>query len=308
MEFYPKDYIETVQGLLFAVVDSEQEQSRVLCFLRYIRTDKSFQKLTTEQANRFLGEKFPHFLFYSKCRDTHLHGAPTQEIQELYKPRTHVTRLINSQHRDLIEERTVQLINIFSNRGLHEGMMGVTGSILIGAHNPGSDIDLVIYGRDNFLLARKIIEREVINGTLDRLDKPLWEDAYRRRGASLTLEEFVWHERRKFNKAVYQDMKFDISMVEENVDPVRQSYRKLGFTMIDAVVTEDRYAFDYPARYLLDHSEIAEAVSFTPTYAGQARRGETIEISGFIEQLTDGSRRIVVGSSREAPGEYIKVL
>ena len=66
--------------------------------------------------------------------------------------------------------------------------------------------------------------------------------------------------------------------------------------------------FDYPARYRLDHNEIVEALSFTPTYNGQAFTGETVEISGVLEESGDGCRRIIVGSSREAPGEYIKVL
>ncbi|MEY3107605.1 MAG: hypothetical protein RIT35_1783, partial [Pseudomonadota bacterium] len=44
------------------------------------------------------------------------------------------------------------------------------------------------------------------------------------------------------------------------------------------------------------------------TYTGQAVKGETVEVSGLVEQTKEGLKRIVVGSSREAPGEYIKVV
>jgi predicted nucleotidyltransferase len=49
-------------------------------------------------------------------------------------------------------------------------------------------------------------------------------------------------------------------------------------------------------------------VSFTATYTGQAVNGELIEIAGVVEQNAHGVKRIVIGSSREAHGEYIKVI
>ena len=67
-------------------------------------------------------------------------------------------------------------------------------------------------------------------------------------------------------------------------------------------------AFDYPAEFKIDHAQIKSVVSFTATYNGQAINGETIEVSGLVEQNSQGVKRIVVGSSREAYGEYIKVF
>jgi len=58
----------------------------------------------------------------------------------------------------------------------------------------------------------------------------------------------------------------------------------------------------------LKHSIITEAISFTQTYAGQAWPGEVVEVAGVVEETGSNRRRIVVGSSREAPGEYIKVI
>ena len=67
-------------------------------------------------------------------------------------------------------------------------------------------------------------------------------------------------------------------------------------------------AFDHPARYVVRHADVAEVVSFTPTYAGQAVAGETIEASGWLEVDSVGARRVVVGTSREAGGEWIRVV
>ena len=73
-------------------------------------------------------------------------------------------------------------------------------------------------------------------------------------------------------------------------------------------ITDDSLAFDYPAEFKIDHDEISAVVCFTATYTGQALNGETVEVSGLLEQTEQGDKRIVVGSSREADGEYIKVV
>jgi hypothetical protein len=73
-------------------------------------------------------------------------------------------------------------------------------------------------------------------------------------------------------------------------------------------VIDDAHAFDYPAEFKIDHPQISSIVSFTATYTGQAVTGEMIEVAGVLEQSEHGVKRIVVGSSREALGEYIKVI
>ena len=73
-------------------------------------------------------------------------------------------------------------------------------------------------------------------------------------------------------------------------------------------MTNDTYAYDFPSRYIIDHEIINEVVSYTATYTGQARKGEKIEASGFIEQGNDGKNRLLVGTSREANNEYIRII
>lgn len=82
----------------------------------------------------------------------------------------------------------------------------------------------------------------------------------------------------------------------------------MGSTTLSCQVTDDSKAFDYPAEFAVDHPTINSIVSFTATYIGQAQTSEMIEVSGLLEQDQNAVKRIVVGSSREAQGEYIKVL
>jgi len=306
--YQPRDFVETHEGLIFAVVDSLLEEDRVLCFLRYVPIAGKLTKMGTGEANVYLQARAPRYLFSSKRLDARLHAVPLENIRRHYRPRERVQDLLNSAPRDAIERKAVRSLHKFGAHGLDLGRVGLTGSLLIGAQTPVSDLDFVIYGRKAFFEAREIVGRLIETGELQDLDDAAWRDAFDRRGCALTFEEFLWHERRKLNKALIDGTKFDITLVGEPLSKASGPVRKLGPILVRAQVADAAYAFDYPAVYRLLHPEITEAVSFTHTYAGQALTGEMVEISGQLEELHTGQRRIVVGSSREALGEYIKVV
>jgi hypothetical protein len=76
---------------------------------------------------------------------------------------------------------------------------------------------------------------------------------------------------------------------------------------IEAEVTNADFAFDSPAYYKIRHSEIDHVISYTHTYSGQALPTEIIEASGIVEEVGN-MKRLVVGTSREPKGEWIKSL
>lgn len=308
LTYLPRDFIETQERFIFAVVAHGTEQGRALAFLRYVPVGARWRKVGTDEAQRLLSSRYPQYLYYSAMRDVHLHGVPLAAIRKIYRPRSRMRDIVRKKGCDSLEDKAARLLTLFTEQGLDQASVGITGSMLIGQHNRDSDIDLVIYGRSPFHRARGIIEQLVADGVLQGLDDDLWRGAYARRGCSLTLEEFVWHERRKYNKAAIAGTKFDIGMVTERAPSLCQRFRKQGKLKTRAIVSNDCYAFDYPARYLLDGEDVAEVVSYTATYVGQARTGETIEVLGMLEGSEKGEWRVLVGTTREASGEYIKVI
>ncbi|MGI6503632.1 MAG: hypothetical protein ACOX0O_06785 [Candidatus Methanoculleus thermohydrogenotrophicum] len=78
----------------------------------------------------------------------------------------------------------------------------------------------------------------------------------------------------------------------------------LGRATIEAMVIDASLSFDNPAVYTVDHDEISRVLSFTHTYSGQALAGEIIEARGVVEVHGD-ERWLIVGTTREAKGEYI---
>jgi predicted nucleotidyltransferase len=134
-----------------------------------------------------------------------------------------------------------------------------------------------------------------------------WADAFARRDCDLSFTEYVWHEQRKYNKGMIHQRKFDLSLVAQAIETI-EPYAKRGMITLTVQILDDSYGFDYPARFLLAHPEITEILCFTATYNGQAQTGEWVEVAGQLEVSASGEQRIVVGSTREARGEYIKVL
>ncbi len=304
----PKDFIETGEGLIFAVVTEDPEEQRVLSTLRYRLTDSGYRKLSTREANELLNSHHRDYLFYSKSRDVTLHGVQRDRIVRHHRPRQRLQEIRHRAPNDEMEEKLQRLASLFEAQGLDLGQMGITGSMLIGAHKQDSDIDLVLYRRDTFFQAREIIQRLLAGKALEPLDESLWRDAYARRGCTLSYEEYRWHEQRKFNKAAIAQTKFDISLLTSDRWQDLLRYRKHGRFSLRTTIANDEHRFDYPARYLLEHPTIHEAVSYTATYAGQALRGEQVEIQGQLEVSSVGHLRLVIGTDRESPNEYIKVL
>ena len=308
MPYLARDFVETGEGLFFAVVANSTEEKRLLAFLRYVREGESLRKVATAEANHLIGNLHPGYLFYSSLRDVDLHGIPLSKIHRHHQPRVRAAALSESEAPDPVERKAGRVIARFGDAGIPLSRFGVTGSLLLDAHTERSDIDIVVYDREAFFKVRETIREATEGGDFDPLDADLWEDAFDRRAPSLSLEEYIWHERRKHNKLVIDGTKVDVSLVTTGTSRKVVRWRKVEKMEIRAEVTDDRETFDYPARFTIRHPEIPEIVSYTNTFTGQARRGETILACGWRERSEHGDLRLLVGTSREADGEFIKVV
>jgi len=308
VEYQAKDFIETEQGLLFAVVADGCEEGKVLCFLRYAYLGGQWQKLATDNANAYLSRAYPEFLYYSETLDTHLHAVEESQIVRHFSPRTVLQDLLQEESADPVILDLQALCELMQANRLNLQEFGVTGSLLVGMQNHGSDIDLVCYDRATFHQARNIIQALIAQDQCQALNGDDWLSAYRRRACDFALDEYIWHEQRKYNKAIFNQRKFDLTLLASVPVENERQFQKLGFVELRTEVVDDHYGFDYPAEFSINHPDIECVVCFTATYVGQAKTGEQISVAGQLEQDDQGLKRIVVGSNREAIGEYIRVI
>ncbi|NQZ53615.1 MAG: hypothetical protein HRT93_05095 [Piscirickettsiaceae bacterium] len=308
--YLPRDFIQTKEGLIFAVVSYHPQDGKVGCFLRYIAKGDEWEKVDTEQANQLLRQSYPQYCYQSTQFDASFHAVPVSDISKHHQPEHRLISVLQRDPVDEIEQKLQQLIPILVRYDVDCDFLGLTGSMLIDQQQQKSDIDLVVYGRENFHKTRAAVQKALAERIISPLSSTLMEENYNRRASELSFEEFAWHENRKCNKAAIDGTKFDIGMVclSSELEQDLNQYQKQGMRTIKATVIDDHRAFDFPACYVVDDEMTPEIVSFTHTYVGQAKEREVIEVSGTVEcDVVTGRCRLIVGSTREAKGEYIKV-
>ena len=295
-----RDFVEDHDGWLYAVA-SYDNASRAGCVLRYVpdpggdriraSTGIRYRKLDFGEAYTRIATEKPRYLDL-------LHRVPLDEVAAVYRPDEVFPEILAR------NERVRRLADAL---GLAPGTAGCTGSLLVGLEGAASDIDLVVYGAA-FNKARARLPGAIREGLVDDLSEELWRRVYAKRRPALSYGEFRLHEARKWNRAEIDGTYFDILFVRDYaaIDPAPVPKGPvLGKTAIEATVTDAALAYDVPAVYAIDHPEVARVLSFTHTYSGQALAGEVIEVAGGLEEHGN-ERWLVVGTSREPVGEYIR--
>jgi predicted nucleotidyltransferase len=306
--FKVKDFIKTAENLYFAVIKAGIENKRVLCCLRYVYQQGKWKKFDTILADLFLQQHYPHYLYYSKLIDAQVHGVAIENVIAHYQPQVRLQTLLQQPTTDQVVTDLIALCKLFVEQGLQTHQMGITGSLLINLQHSDSDIDIVFDQRDNFHYARQLIGRLISDNKLQSLTDEHWQQTFIRRGCELNFNDYLWHEQRKNNKALINHRKIDITLSQPNINNVSSRYYKQGKMVLSVKITNADASFDSPAKFLIDHPTINTIICFTATYSGQAKTGEWVEVSGQLEEDDQHQQQIIVGSSREAKGEYIRVI
>jgi predicted nucleotidyltransferase len=296
-----RDFFETREGWIFAVADYNHPHG-LRSMLRYVPDDagereangKRYRKMDFDPAYEFLRRERPDW-----AQD--LHVVPFSHVERIYQPSEGLLTVAKQ------DPRVGKIAALLAEAGVPGKQMGITGSMLLGLHGPSSDIDFVVYG-PNWWKARDIVASAKARGIVGDIDKPTWRKIYGKRKPEISFEEFMRHEKRKGNRGMIQGTYFDLLFTREwDQIQTQLAGRPAGEGRIEARVTNADFAFDSPAIYHLDHPEVKEIFCYSHTYAGQALPGETIEAKGVLEETAQGLR-LVVGTTREARGEWIRSL
>ncbi len=293
-----RDFIEDMDGWLYAVSTYDNDD-RIGCVLRYVpdtngeRVHPSGQRYTKYDFE----EAYAHVARHKPAYAGLLHRIPYSDVRRVLKPDLEIGRIAAA------HPRVRKLVRLFS---LPEGTVGCTGSLLCGLENENSDIDMVVYGR-HWFTAQALVRQGIRDGKIEGLSEEMWRKVYEKRKPGIPFDVFVLHEQRKWNRGQIGGTYFDI-LYTRSYDEIGSAPsgrgEVIGKMTIEAKVKDAALAFDNPAVYEVEHDSVSRVLSFTHTYSGQALAGETIEACGVCEQ--HGSERwLVVGTTREARGEYI---
>ncbi|MFN3190934.1 MAG: hypothetical protein ACE361_10465 [Aureliella sp.] len=311
-DIWPRDYVETHDGLGCAVVSTVVIPGRYVVTPRYFRKPGSnarqtgWRKLAVGDCPQELQSLVDDSESEVAALGCALPVLDPSSIRKHYSARATVSQLLGHfEPADTHWAKAQKVLRLLVQAGVPATQLGITGSILIGAHHAASDLDFVAYSRPAFRQIQSIVE---MGGELGHMSRTDWLNSFQRRAASISFEDYVWHESRKRNKVIVDGTKVDFGLqsVPESWTPPKHA-KKLRRVRFNARVLGSEDAFDTPARWIVDWETAREVICWTATYVGQAFEGERVEVAGWLEE-TDRGLQVVVGTSREAAGEFIRVL
>lgn len=342
--FRDRDYIETVEGLFFTVVSNLHPKDRVIAYLkyapsrtglwgrrvRYARMMPYYDMPSLLNAIKLLEENYPHYVYDCPFMGIKMSAVPLKFIKRLLKPEERLME-VKVKPNDDLEHFALNLAEeISSQAGVSIESLGITGSILLGIHRlEFSDVDLVVYGRNNALKVKKALsELYERRGPFRKLEGIKLEELIERRVRIFHLmkEEALELTRRKWNRGVYEGRDFSMHpvKVEEEVRGRFEdwTFKKLGLVEIEAKVKDSSEALFMPAVYAVEDVEVVEGpgeayevvevVSYEGLYMDVVEPEERVGVRGKLEKALGASGksylRVLVGSPEAGGFDYIKPL
>jgi predicted nucleotidyltransferase len=337
-----RDFIETIEGLLFCVVGYLHPPDRYTAYLKYVpdvdgrwsregtrysRVLPYYHVSQVEKTHGYLRELYPQYIHRCPVRNITVSSVPKGSVERYYVPRERLDSILRDGPTDELEYKLVNLVTILSDlSGLQTRDMGVTGSILTGTQNPAfSDIDLTIYGlKASRSLKETMLEmrgEENVIQPLTSAKKEIWS---MRRAARFTMsfEDLMDFADRRWNYGVYRDTYFSIHPVRVGEEITEEygdyTYTQKGIISGRAVIKDSSEAIYLPAIYRLDEmetgretaSEITDIVSYEGLFCDMFDVGDCVEFRGVLEHVIGVEKhyRVVIGGAGSTPSYMRRVV
>jgi predicted nucleotidyltransferase len=320
------DYVETAEGLLFAVKGLHHPEGLVTAYLRYIpdpqggrlRGALRYRRVyDLDETDRLLHERYPRYLNYVERKGLTLQSVQMESIAHTYSACERLKTLVEEPGTELETTIARVVTAISSDSGVPLDGFGVSGSVLIGLTVSTSDIDLIVYGLD---AGRKVyISLEELRASQDWIrpyDSETVREVMENRWGDTDLdpEKMVDIETRKVLHGMIDGRDYFVRLVRNPEEFQRETASKsLGRAVLGAVVTDAEESIFTPCTYHVEdctyldgalEPEVTQLVSYRGKFTEQARQGDTVEARGTVEEVTYGEEtifRLMLGSR----GDYL---
>ena len=297
----------------------------------YSRTMKYYSASEVVKNVYWLEKHYPQYIFNSKVFGIKISAVPRRCILKHYIPKKGLEEIRKRGPKDPLEQKALELVDLLAERSkTPKSFFGITGSMLLKIHNPSfSDIDLVVYGREQSEKVREAILSIYKEGSPDltRLQGALLDKWCREKAETypVTVGEAAAIYARKWNYALYRGTAFSIhpTRLDQEVCYTYGSerYKKLGFARITAKVKKVVEGLYTPYIYELTDVvvkegdptwSVCEAVSYEGFYGGVPQEGERVIAYGKVEEVqsTNGKQhlRLLIGSPEAGGKDFLKPL
>jgi len=278
---------------------------------------------------KILEDGYPQYVFFSSVYNITMTAIPQKFVKKHFKPEETLAKLFKKSHLDSLQKKVVRFVSLLSDlSNASADNFGVTGSVLLGIHNPAfSDMDITVYGVENSFAVKDALTQAHQNegSKIKRFEGERLRQWYANKieNHPITLTEARQIYMRKWNIGVFDNTLFSVHPVKLEEELTEKygdrTYNPSGEVDMRAVVLDARDSIFLPAVYRVKEVEvkgrvevnIEEVVSYEGLYDSLAEKGETIEVRGKLEHVTDNRTgrkydRVLVGSPEGKGREYIK--
>ena len=272
-----------------------------------------------ESFYQFLWNFHPEYLREDPVFGEEMPEVPLERASTYYSPRRFLEAL-RARSRvgclDRVEEACLQLVELLSEAsGVPERAFGVSGSTMLGMHREDSDLDLLVYGREEGLKVYEALGELMAEGRASLkpysggMLRKLWLS--RLEDTQLSFEAFSKLEAGRRLEGIFHGREYFIRLL----NPPSEAYGEVrfkpkGWIQVEATIADSSQSIFTPCIYRLEDvkplrgeapGEIVEAYSLRGRFCEAAKEGEKVLISGKLEEVFAGRRsylRIVLGGSR----------
>jgi predicted nucleotidyltransferase len=316
------DYIETYEGLFFAVKGNRHPDDRIIAYLRYIPDQKGdrvrdgirYKRLyDIDETTKIIQESYPQYFGYIDWLGFSLQVVPKSLIKRYYEPRKKLETLQKDPVSSL-EKSIIWFVETLSRESnVYIDDFGVSGSVLIGLHTDESDIDLNVYGRTQGLQvynALKKLKKE--SARISSYSRTTVQQVVNNRWGVIRKDVEVLSEieTRKNLHGLVDNRDYFVRLLLENPSETITS-TPITDVILTATIGEDKEKIFTPCRYALNTvHKISPSVEVTPrelvSYRGkfteQVSKGDIVEAKGILEKVLDKDGnyyRVVLGARED---------
>ncbi|MBW2990871.1 hypothetical protein KY348_04145 [Candidatus Woesearchaeota archaeon] len=325
--YYEASLIDTNEGIQCKVYSNSHPKGLVVVKPKYIPEDlikfvglrKRFlfgkcmtrfnlfnkKEIVEENLKRFK-KKFPDFLYECKNHKNWFLVVPEDKIAKFYDTQAGLKEFMKVPEKDMDNylKATKGMIDLILESGVGIDDIGISHSTLLGNYTPGkSDIDIIVFGKDNGWKAIKFLEsaKTSEHPKLKWKTKKDWAKYYKDRIVSKTFneEEYVFNMVRKKDDGFFNGHVFSIFVVEKP-DELWYSWddvhEPLATVTVRGIVTDDYNSIVRPGYYELKDTNILKGykdkdipvkriVTWSRPFVLQAEKGNKVEACGLLEKV-----------------------
>ncbi len=343
-----RDAIITENNLIFRVYGYFHPPSAYICDVEYApatvykstvprafraKGKQVYYKFYADEGLRFVQQNYPQYTVLYEPLQQRLVGVRQALVKRTRKPEEGFRRLIKKQPKDTLLHALRRVFSLITTRSeLSEKDFGVFGSLLHGFYHPNfSDLDLIVYGREKLMELRETLETFYQEKTSPLRNEFETKEAIKTkhwRFLNYSLDEYLWHQRRKTIYTLFEDEKSD-RVVKVEFEPVkdwREIYNeyssntrvvKKGWIKAVARINNDCGAPFIPSIYQIEPVKVLEGtkvenlkrvLSYVEEFRMQAEKDEEVYVEGNLEQVVGPTKTFEQITLTYGPRYYEQVL